>query len=857
MKTILKKKRILLEISNAFESENRKRNIILVVTIAFSIMSLFLLLSTVNGRIKADNIKRVRENGNLATAILENVSEEQYQDLTELSYVKEIGIIRNFGVWYQNTKRVATCSMLSAKNFQKMFLPAYDNVEGSYPENSNEIMVSVRMLKNLGIEEPEIGMEIPVQIVLYDWIKRGTEDVNMTFRLSGYYTDYIEDVEKLPKVFFSGKFAEQQNLSAFIDDALIKSDKLWMNSGQIEQQFYSDIILENDQNLLVINEGASQTIRSMIGNCIFALIGILLILLSMNLFIYNIVSISVSKDKREYGLLKVIGAEPKQMREIFIFSELKIILSGCVLGILFGSLAVKFILPQLLEKMYLVGNGNINHADLYSGKLLIAAVILCGIGDGFAFEGCIRTVMKLSPIECSKYEEKVSIPQKRKKASKGTGIAGIAWRNFTRNRKKMLITTGTLFAGIEVFLLAVLISNGLDQTHRICQEPDFEVGVTKEAVEYYLRLNEGNNLEDLKGHQLVSEEMISEIIKKIGINNNNIKKCVGGFGTFSYKSEAIKPRIDSWQYDSEIITELTVQVVSDEWIDDLEKYVRKKGYNTDIIALKEKNGFILLHNHELSTQQSEEADVMIGQKLAGILFEERGNAFALICCGYLDFSENGFPQLNMPWDGKNLNYIIISEKTMAALDMKPVIYNISFDVEEADEQEIKNIIQDILRDANQNSEFTNTYYLTASSDMLMKEQNYILAIRIIMGGFSGILMFFAFVSYYNTLLTGYTVRNKELAIMRSIGMTVKQLRKMLIYEGAFYCIFAAGFILTLGSGILLITGIVIHNQVSYFTFKYPVRCLFIALISMLLISIILPLFLYSSDGRERIRNDSK
>lgn len=203
--------------------------------------------------------------------------------------------------------------MVSDECFKTMYLPAYDNVVGRYPENFNEIMLSVRILNNLGIEEPKIGMELPVHIVLYDWLRNGTENIDMTFQLSGYYTDYVEDIEKLPKAFFLEELLEQQNL-------------------------------------LIINEGAAITIRSRVGNCIFALFGIVLIILSMNLFIYNIFSISVSKEKQEYGLLKVIGAEPKQIREIFLFSALKILLSGCILGILFGSLAVKLILPPLLEK---------------------------------------------------------------------------------------------------------------------------------------------------------------------------------------------------------------------------------------------------------------------------------------------------------------------------------------------------------------------------------------------------------------------------------------------------------------------------------------------------------------------------
>lgn len=848
MKAAWKKKQILLGISNAYAHENRKRNIILETAMAFSIMSLFLLLSIVNGRIKADDMKRIRENGVLATAILENVSEAQYQDLEELSYVDEVGSIERFGIWYQDDHQAAVCSAVSKEDFERIFLPAYDNVTGRYPENYNEVMLSVRVLNNLGIEEPQIGMEVPIHIVPYDWLKTGTENVDMIFQLSGYYTDYIEDVEKLPKVFFAKEYA-QQDFVHVIKDGVIISDKLWMNSAQIEKQLSLDMILKDEQNLFIMNEGASKTIRNMAGNVIFAIIGILLIIVSMNLFIYNIYSIAVNKKKQEYGLLKVIGAEPKQIREIFVYSELRILLSGCILGIILGCLAAKFILPQLLEKLYFAGYGKVSYEEFCSGKLLIVSMILCVTGEVFAMENCIRTVTKLPPIECSKYEEKIYVACIHNKRSTGFGILGIAWRNFTKNRVKMVVTIGSLFVGIEVFLLAVVISNGLDQTNRIMQEPDFEIGVTKEAVEYYLSLNEGNSLAELRGHQMVSQEILAEIMKLAGINSNTIKKCVGGFGTFNHKSEAMQPRIASWQHDSEIITDLTVQVVPDKWIGELETYVREKGYDTDLNILKNENGFVLLHDHELSVNQTAEADAIIGQKIEVTLFEEEGNTFELVCCGYLDFSQNGFPKLNMPWDGKNLNYIIISEKTMDSIKMKPEIYHISFDVRGKEEQEIKNKLQGILRNANQNSEIMNTYYLTAASDILAKEQNYISGVRVMMGGFSGILLLFAFVSYYHTLFTGYVSRKKELVIMRKIGMTVRQLMKMLVYEGLYYCMFTSILVLTLGSGILFISGKIMHHQVSYFTYQYPVICVLGTLFVMFLVSIFLPVCLYSGGAR--------
>ena len=234
-----------------------------------------------------------------------------------------------------------------------------------------------------------------------------------------------------------------------------------------------------------------------------------------------------------------------------------------------------------------------------------------------------------------------------------------------------------------------------------------------------------------------------------------------------------------------------------------------------------------------------------------MLFEERGNAFQLICCGYLDVSEQGFPQLDMPWDGGNLNYIILSQKTMNMLDMQPYIYHISFDVNERDETEIKNRMQSILSDANQNSEIPNTYYLTSSSDLLAEEQNYISSMKMIMGEFSGILALFALAGYYNTLLAGYTGRKKEITIMRKIGMSMKQLREMLIYEGIFYCMVTAVLLLTLGNVVLFTAAEVMRNQISYFVFEYPLLPMLTALVAMLSESVFLPLSLNS-----RVRKES-
>ena len=80
-------KSTLYSLAHAFDRTARKRNFILVNTIALSVMLLFILLSLVKGRAEADRIKTIRENGVDASVVLDKTTVEQVQRLKELNYV--------------------------------------------------------------------------------------------------------------------------------------------------------------------------------------------------------------------------------------------------------------------------------------------------------------------------------------------------------------------------------------------------------------------------------------------------------------------------------------------------------------------------------------------------------------------------------------------------------------------------------------------------------------------------------------------------------------------------------------------------------------------------------------------------
>lgn len=61
-----------------------------------------------------------------------------------------------------------------------------------------------------------------------------------------------------------------------------------------------------------------------------------MVLLSMFLFIYNILNISLEKDLQRYGLLQVIGVEQKQNIKVMNREMAKIGASGSIAGAALG-----------------------------------------------------------------------------------------------------------------------------------------------------------------------------------------------------------------------------------------------------------------------------------------------------------------------------------------------------------------------------------------------------------------------------------------------------------------------------------------------------------------------------------------
>lgn len=125
-------------------------------------------------------------------------------------------------------------------------------------------------------------------------------------------------------------------------------------------------------------------------------------------------------------------------------------------------------------------------------------------------------------------------------------------------------------------------------------------------------------------------------------------------------------------------------------------------------------------------------------------------------------------------------------------------------------------------------------------------------IRLLSGGVSGILILIGVINFINVMLTGIFTRRTELAVMESVGMTQKQVRRMLMLEGIYYAGITLVLILTLGSGILYLVGFMTEKTADYAVYRYPWGWLAILSSLIFAICILAPILVYRVAAKESI-----
>lgn len=876
---------ILSMLAEKLRKKNRGRNMVLLCAVAVGIVTLTLIFGTSAGKIQAEYTKAVRRAGSTASAVLENATEDQYRQICSLSYIKNAGKRVRAGRAESGEKKLGEISLLDQSAWEKIIRPAYTDLQGHYPKEKQEIMVSVKMLEDLGITEPTAGMKIQLTVVA-GWQEKKEE----VFYLSGWYTSYTDSGSKAQQGYISEKKAAEWGIISEKNSEILICPSDRMSREEAEEQLYKDVKrTDTGQRITVTDPAFLTAVDQLTGSYEMAVLGVILILSGVWFLIHNILEISMIGDIRQFGLLYTIGTTKKQLRKICHRQMAGCMLVGSGLGVVFSVLLLFFGIPGLLGQEYLREYGGTKEFSVFRPEILIAAVGFTLLIIEAAIQKNMNRMIRLSCIESMHYTGKQNRSRKRRSTQRqnernrrkiSAELPLLAWRNVTRQRAGFVLTVLSLFLGVETLLCTVVVTGGSDATNIYMQKPDFilagdfceeaKEGIRSEPDEEALDplVTDANTADLLWNNKTddfapdfapISESVRKKILALKGVDRDRSECTEGaymntvisekGWSPFSdeyfrvsaessdegeeetdaEKSDEGEEEADVEKSDTEMERSgfpETVHILTEKEMDSLKEYAEEKNLSVDMASVEDGSGVLIYQEYGFTPEQKKMTAEVKGEPVSfcspGSEYDkESAEVFTLN--GYLDGRAKDFPELKLGWHGENMLFFLVSEKGFERLGIEKETFYMEVNVKAGQEQEVKSEIRTILTEENQRrtDQGENGILLLCRSDLLKRMSDRIHGNQMILGSIGMMLLFAGLTNYFNVMIMGRYSSKQELDVMESIGMTKKQKRKMFFWEGNWYFLLVEVLVLTVGTGILWLVRLYMEKQAAYFRFQYP------------------------------------
>lgn len=818
-------------ISSRFLKQNRIRNMFAVLAIVLTTFMFTTIFSIGFSLGKNMNIMLLRNQGTKSTIFISNPTEEQITQSKKCSHLNEAGLIIPAGKAQSpdNSETVIVLDYYDKTEFEENFLPAVSDKKGKYPSAENEIMLSNAALDALEIDKPSIGMDIHVK-------SDGEEKI---FKLSGWFTDYGFTAGGF-QGFISKDYSDNLGLTVEKDGILSISSKTGAQAKLLEELNNSLTLKEGqtiDSSFDMLDDSGSNTVIMVVA---FALIGFIIVF-SGYLLIYNVMYISVTKDIRFYGMLKTIGTSPKQIQKIVKKQAFRLSVIGIPIGIILGTIVSFAVVPFALN-MFKGGMSSALPDDISFNPFIYIATILFGI---FTVAVSCRKPSKLagkvSPVEALKYNGQNTNKIKPKKSTDGGKLYKMAYRNVFREKKRAILVFASLFMGTMAFLTtnAFIGSMKLENYVDYYLPDDFTIythsgGDETSPEQKQIYIDAANKLaKDIENINGVTDVCINREA------DANIKFDENVFRPFIESQASDESDInDTISYFKENPYEAPVISVSKEMIEHYNKRARQK---IDIERFEK--GEICLIGYTYTEKESEE---MLGKTIT--LNDNNSN-------NSIDIEIGACPT-RKETTGINIGYkfsmggapdcILISQTAMDRLTDSQDIDNIVVNCKPEAESRVRAEIKELTKTNPSVRE------MEIKSEMSSDFKSSMAAMNILTAGISIILILIGIINFINVMLTGVFTRKKELAVMESVGMTKKQVRRMLMFEGLYYGLITIALILTVGNAIVYAVAKMAQQIADYAVFSYPWVLMLAISAVIMTICIVVPSLVYRVLSKESV-----
>ncbi len=786
---------------------NRQKNLVMLAAVVLSAFMLFSVLTAGITYFQMWRLQNLRLQGGEYDAIMYGCSDEQMKMLQENKDVTEIGIVSIAGSIVETEKTDLSEIMLlweDDTSWNVMGRNARTSLKGNYPVKENEVMVTQKALKEGGLLGYGIGDSFRAT-----WLDGNGKKRTMEFVISGIWDGYgSKNLFYVSESFFEKSGYELSN----------------PNCGRIQLGIRQKIMTQQQKNdfteSMKLKKMQAIVFTTELANALpiyLGLFGLLVVIcLCAWLLIYNIMYLSVTGNIRYYGLLATIGMTGKQIygliyRQLFYLGAAGI-MTGTVsaMGISF------FVMPSVVRAFGISEKVEV----VFHPSVFLLTVTLLALTILFAGRKPAKLAAAVSPVEASRYAGSMqSAKHPLHIGEKGSVIWRMGARKVVKDRKKTAVITLSLSIGLSVFLCMITLikSQGPRTIVSSAWGDDLEI------MNKTLRTDETEKWKELWNGELEQE------LKNIpGVKDVHLVSTAG--------------IMIPWEPE---FSDLWMHKIYDRWIlDPYEPFMQQykkhpEDFGTCLVGIDKKSLPVL--NETLEKPLDEKAFLegrtcvvyqngldlgikeLAGKKVRCADAENTSHTFAFEIAGCTPSYEFLGPDIGM------LPTVIISDRALAKLGIKTYHYKVLVYYDEAYDEETEHAVKSFME---QKAGAKNLKYESKIEDM--KEIEAAQGNMMYVGtGISLILALIGIMNYFNTMIGNIESRKKELEILENIGMTYRQMKQMLIREGALY----AGISVLLTLMIGLPVTYVLFSSMNYMKVPFFIPVVPVALFVLAVIAI--------------------
>ena len=825
-------KAIIRKLTARFLKAGRTRNTAAIAAIVLTSVMFTSVFTIGMNMISTIQDQTMRMVGTSAHGGLRYLTIEQYEHIaasdlySDISYRKVIG----FGSNAEFEKVYTELSYAEDKFASWQFsFPA----TGRMPCEFNEIATSTIVLDAMGVPH-QIGAQLTIEYTI------GGIDYSDTFTLSGYWTGNL--VLPAQHIYFSKDYVDSiapyyNPENDFMAGAIMAD--LWFGSSFNAENKMLRLLAERGLDEGEIDFGVnwaygfSGDIEP--GTIAIGLLIIVLILLLGYLIIYSVFAISVNTDIHFYGLLKTIGTTGKQLRRVVRGQAFILSAFGIPLGLLFG-----YICGVLLTQV-LMRNVDGLTASVYSANPLI--FIFAGLFSLLTVFMGLRKPGKIAarvpPVEAVKYSGVSGGGNRKSKKTRTVSPLFMAWANVTREKRKLCIVVVSLSLALILLNSAFSASQSFDMDTYMS-----EYAVSDFAVAHASLYNNAafTKITDSLGYDFL-DELAAQGITERGITyyraDYEHELSPRAHRNFIAQFEAERAEIERyWRWAG---TEYERSIA--------EGVLPTMSYGFGRLPIDSfYNGYDRLSSGYYALTQTHSDIAVYGVGDVIILTNDAGESQEFEIIGIVkDFSFN----LSVKYGMIPGQTIMLADNIFAEFFAPQGFMQVNFNVAEERIEEIETWI----------AEYTtqNTPALDyISRDTLKAEFATMQSTYLIMGGsMSFIFALIGILNFVNAVAASIIARRREFAMLQSVGMTGRQLRRTLFFEGVCHTALTAVFTFTAGLGLTWLIVRVMAGQAWFFRQYLTVMPSVLSLAPLLIICAAVPLLCYERLNRhslvERLR----